>query len=110
MIFPNPLLIEKVNSRLRMDTGADFVMDQQDAGALPRVGREHQFAFAVEHADVVDALLVRDCLHDFIGSLAPIIQHGVPRRAGDTSGKLIGADYLWFQPGGFSASADPGTR
>ena len=61
------------------------------AGSSGR-GGEHDLAGAVEHADAVDALLERDGLHDLIGGLAVVVEHGVPGGAGDALGELVGAE------------------
>src|ERR1039458_19932 len=61
------------------------------AGAVLRIGGEHHLAGAIEHADAVDALFEGDGLHDLVGGLAMVVQHGVPGGAGDGFGELIGA-------------------
>jgi len=38
-----------------------------------------------------------DGLHDLIGCLAMVVQHGMPCRAGDGLGKLIGAEEYGVQ-------------
>ncbi len=57
-----------------------------------RIGGEHHMAGAIEHAYAVDALFEGDGLHDFVGGLAVVVQHGVPGGAGDGFGELIGAE------------------
>ena len=47
--------------------------------------------FAVEHANPIDALFVRDQLHDPVSSLAVVIQHGVPGGTGYAARQLVGA-------------------
>jgi hypothetical protein len=63
-----------------------------DHARFVRVGGESELAFAVEHADAVDALLFGDGPHNLVGRSAIVGQHGVPGGAGDTFGELVGAE------------------
>ena len=61
-------------------------------GLVLRIGGEHHLSGAIEHAYAVDPLFERDGLHHLIGGLAMVVQHGVPCRAGDGFGELIGTE------------------
>ena len=60
---------------------------------FPGDAGEHRLPFLVEDPDRADALLVRDHLHDLVGVAAPVGKHGVPGRAGDAFGELVGANH-----------------
>jgi hypothetical protein len=68
---------------------------------LIRVGRKHDQTFLVENPDSLDALFVRNGLHDFVCSFTIVGKHGMPGSAGDTTGELIrtqdhGVEHLAF--------------
>ena len=60
-------------------------------GLLSRVSREHQTAFTIEHTNTIDTLLIGNRMHDLVGSLAIVVEHGVPCRTGDSARELVGA-------------------
>jgi hypothetical protein len=72
-----------------MATDANFVGRAGEAGRLVGIGGIGKSALAIEHANAVDAILVRDHAHGFVDSLAVVIEHGVPGRAGDATGELV---------------------
>ena len=75
--------------------GADVAAQVNEAlGRLfARVGGENEAAFAIEHADSVDAFFVGDGLHDVVGGSPIVVEHELPRGAGDAAGEFVGAEH-----------------
>src|SRR5207302_7934103 len=86
-VFGRPVL----HRILAVTTGTDLASRTGQRGLLAGIGREHHSTLTVVHAYAVHALLVGNHTHDLIRSLAVIIEHGVPGRAGDAARELIRA-------------------